>query len=145
MRLNQLSKIKTKGKKRLGRGIGSKKGKTSGRGTKGQKVRGKMPVGFTGAGLPTFRKLPLRRGLGNPPRSTKPKVLPLSKLNIFKNNSKIDLEALLRAKLINEDDTKRGVKILSDPGLDVSLTVKLPVSKKAKIEIEKKGGKLENA
>lgn len=69
MKLHQLTKIKTKDKKRLGRGIGSGKGKTAGRGTKGQKARGKIPQTFTG-GLSLYKKLPLRRGYGNPKMSS---------------------------------------------------------------------------
>ena len=69
--------------KRLGRGTGSGLGKTAGRGTKGQKARGKIPASFTGAGLPTFKKLPLRRGLGNRIVSIKPKVINLSKLKVL--------------------------------------------------------------
>ncbi len=145
MKLNELVKVKSKSKKRLGRGIGSEKGKTSGRGTKGQKARGKIPVGFTGGGLPTYKKLPLKRGYGNPSSKKKPKIISLSKLNILKNNSIVDLEQLVKAGLLNQKDVKGGVKILADEGLSVALTVKLPVSKKAKAEIEKKGGKVENA
>lgn len=132
----------TKKNKRLGRGIGSGKGKTGGRGTKGQKARGKMPVGFTGAGLATFKKLPLRRGLGNPSISVKPKIVNLGALNIFKKNSIVDIEQLLKVNLISQRDVSRGVKILADGDLEVSLTVKLPVSKTAKLAIEKKGGKV---
>lgn len=145
MELNKLIKVKSRSKKRLGRGIGSGKGKTGGRGTKGQKARGRIPVGFTGSGLPTFKKLPLKRGLGNRSTSQKPKVIALSKLNVFKSNTVVDMEQLLKAKLINENETKNGVKVLADTGLTVSLTVKLPMSKKAKLEVEKKGGKVENA
>lgn len=54
-----------KAKKRLGRGQGSGRGKTSGRGTKGQKARGKLRLGFNG-GVAMYRKLPLKRGKGNP-------------------------------------------------------------------------------
>lgn len=133
-----------KTKKRVGRGIGSGKGKTAGRGSKGQKARGKIPVGFSG-GLATFKKLPRRSGLGNPAVSVKLRTLDLSKLNIFKKNSVVDLEQLLKVNLINKKDLKRGVKILADQGLTVPLTVKLPVSKKAKMEIEKVGGKVEYA
>ena len=57
----------------------------------------------------------------------------------------VDLEQLLNLKLIGEKDVRNGVKILADEGLRVSLVVKLPVSKKAKIEIEKMGGKVEYA
>ncbi len=145
MKLNKLLKLKGKGSKRLGRGVGSGKGKTSGRGTKGQKVRGKMPVSFGGGGLPLYKKLPLRRGLGNSKVSAKLKVLTLDKLNVFKSKSAIDLEQLLKANLINKKDMEKGVKILAGGKLSVSLLVKLPVSKKAQEEIIKSGGKVENA
>lgn len=74
MKLHELMKIKTKNRKRLGRGLGSGKGKTVGRGTKGQKARGKMPAGFVG-NLPLYKKLPLRRGKGNPNPSKKEKKI----------------------------------------------------------------------
>lgn len=144
MKLHQLLKVKLKSKKRAGRGIGSGLGKTAGRGTKGQKARGKIPVGFSGAGLPTFKKLPKRAGLGNRKVSVKAKLLNLSKLNVFKPNSMVDLEQLMKAKLINEKDIKRGVKILAGGEITRSLTVKLPVSKKAIKEIDNAGGKVEN-
>lgn len=131
-----------KAKKRVGRGIGSGKGKTAGRGTKGQKAKGKIPIGFSG-GLSTFKKLPRRSGLGNPAVSAKLRSVDLSKLNVFRKNAVVDLEQLLNVNLISKKDMKRGVKILADQGLIVPLTVKLPVSKKAKMEIEKIGGKVE--
>lgn len=143
MKLNNLPKIIVVSKKRIGRGIGSGKGKTASRGTKGQKARGKIPLSFSGAGLPLFKKLPLRRGLGNKLVFKKPKLINLSKLNIFKHRSVVDLEELLKVNLINKKDTKRGVRILADKGLTTALTIKLPVSKKTKLEIEKKGGRVE--
>lgn len=145
MKLNELQKVITKQSKRLGRGLGSGKGKTGGRGTKGQKARGKMPVAFTGAGLAFFKKLPKRAGLGNQNVSLKPKLIDLSKLNVFKKNSVVDLEHLLRFNLITKKDSKQGVKILADAHLTVSLVVRLPVSKKARMEIENAGGKVEYA
>lgn len=144
MKLHKLLKVKTKSRKRAGRGIGSGLGKTAGRGTKGQKARGKIPVGFSGAGLPTFKKLPKRKGAGNRKVSIKAKLLNLSKLNVFKPNSMVDLEQLMKAKLINEKDLKRGVKILAGGEITRSLAVKLPVSKKAIKEIDSAGGKVEN-
>ena len=138
------SKLIARSEKRVGRGIGSGKGKTAGRGTKGQKARGKIPNTFTGAGLPTYKKLPLRRGLGNRKVSDKLKVLSLDKLNIFKTNSVVDLEQLFKSQLISKNDIQKGVKILAGGKLTVSLTVKLPVSKKAAVEIVKMGGKVEN-
>ena len=145
MKLNELLKLRIRSKKRVGRGIGSGLGKTAGRGTKGQKARGKMPVGFSGAGLPTYKKLPLKRGLGNPSSDSKVKTLHLSKLNIFKNNTIVDIEQLLKANLVNKKDIKNGIKVLADGKLEASLTVKLLVSKTAKIQIENKGGKVEYA
>lgn len=145
MKLNELPKIILRRNKRLGRGVGSGKGKTASRGTKGQKARGKIPAGFTGSGLPFFKKLPKRSGLGNAGVSSKLKVIALSKLNVFKKNSVVDLEQLLNLKLINKKDVKNGVKILTDDGLRVPLIVKLPVSKKAQMEIEHIGGKVEDA
>lgn len=144
MKLNTLPKIVNKQNKRLGRGIGSGLGKTAGRGTKGQKARGKIPVGFTGAGLPTYKKLPKRAGFGNKKVSAKMKLVTLNQLNIFKSNSVIDLEQLFKFKLINKNDAKIGVKILAEGKLSVPLTVKLPVSKTALKEIEGIGGKVEN-
>ncbi|MBI2597312.1 50S ribosomal protein L15 [Candidatus Daviesbacteria bacterium] len=145
MKLHQVLKSKRRSNKRIGRGVGSGKGKTAGRGTKGQKARGKIPVGLPGAGLPTFKKLPKRVGLGNRRVSVKPKPITLSKLNIFKKNSLVDLEQLFKVNIIDKEDLAKGVKILADGGLTVSLVVKLPVSKKAKMEIEHKGGKVEYA
>ena len=145
MKLNELIKIKRRSNKRVGRGIGSGLGKTAGRGTKGQKARGKIPVGFTGAGLSTFKKLPRSRGLGNRKITTKLKPVSLSMLNVFKANSTVDLEQLVKANIISGKDINRGVKILADNKLNVSLIIKLPVSKKAKIEIEDKGGKVDYA
>lgn len=145
MKLNEMLKIKDRRKKRVGRGIGSGLGKTAGRGTKGQKARGTIPVGFSGSGLPTYKKLPLRRGLGNPSVSLKSKIIHLSKLNVLKTNSVVDIEQLLKANLINKKDVKSGIKILADDGLTVALTVKLPVSKQARVKIESKGGKVEYA
>src|SRR3989338_7944768 len=110
MKLHELTKLKIKGKKRLGRGIGSGLGKTAGRGTKGQKARGKIPVGFSGSGLSLYKKLPLRRGYGNRSVSEKSIVLNLSDLSVIKGKTIIDIEELIKAKLISKKDAKRGVK-----------------------------------
>lgn len=130
-------------KKRVGRGVGSGKGKTAGRGTKGQKARGKIPVGFTG-NLPLYKKLPLRRGLGNPKLTMKNKVLTLSDLNVFPSRAIVDVGELLKMKIINEKEAKRGVKVLGSGELKKALTVKVPVSKGAGEKISQKGGKVEN-
>ena len=56
----------TKAKRRVGRGIGGKGGKTAGRGTKGQKARNTVPVGFEGGQLPLMQRIPKLRGFANP-------------------------------------------------------------------------------
>ncbi len=143
MKLHEVLKLKSRSSKRVGRGVGSGKGKTAGRGTKGQKARGKIPLAFTG-GLAFFKKLPKKRGSGNRKVSDKPKLIDISKLEVFKVNSIIDSEQLIKAKLINENDTKFGIKILAEGEITKALTIKLPVSKKVREKIEKAGGKVEH-
>ena len=65
MNLSDLHTIVKTSKKRVGRGQGSGKAKTAGRGTKGQKARGTTRPGFEGGQLPLIKRLPFRRGLGN--------------------------------------------------------------------------------
>lgn len=144
MKLHEMDTIKKRSKKRLGRGIGSGKGKTAGRGTKGQKARGKIPAGFIG-GLPLYKKLPLKRGKGNPNLSAKVKIVTISQLNVFKAKTVVNLEKLLEAKIISEKDAKSRVKILGDGEINTALTVGLPVSAAAARKIEAAGGKIEHA
>lgn len=141
MKLNELMKIKTRSKKRLGRGLGSGKGKTSGKGTKGQKARGKIRLGFIG-GLSLYRKLPLKKGKGNP--SSKSKVTPinLDQLTRFKSGSVVDIETLLQNKVINEKQAKYGVKILGTGEIKIPLDIALPISSAARKKIESLGGKI---
>ena len=143
MKLHELLKVNQRPKKRLGRGIGSGKGKTAGRGTKGQKARGKIPATFTGS-LSLYKKLPLRRGKGNPKLSVKPKLINLSKLNVFKSKEVVDIGKLLEARIITEKEAKKGVKVLGNGELNKVLTIKLPVSKSVLQKIEKLGGKVIN-
>ncbi len=131
-------------KKRLGRGIGSGRGKTAGRGTKGQKARGKIPASFIGGTLPLYKRLPFRRGLGN--RKTLSNALPLSLIKLAKLPAKtvVDLDKLIEEKIILRKKALRGVKILGMGPIEKALTVKLPVSKSAREAIEKAGGKVED-
>lgn len=143
MKLHKLIKINLKSRKRIGRGVGSGRGKTAGRGTKGQKARGKIPATFTGS-MPFYKKLPLRRGFGNPKFGLKPKVVLLSQLNVFPARTIVDIEQLIKAKIITEKEMATGVKILGNGQLEKALTVKVPVSKSVRATIEDKGGKVEN-
>lgn len=141
MKLYELLKINQRSKKRLGRGIGSGKGKTAGRGTKGQKARGKIPATFTGS-LSLYKKLPLRRGKGNPKLSKKLNLVSLSQLNVFKTKEVIDVEKLLEVKIISQKQAKQGVKILGNGEINKALVIKIPVSDSARKMIEKAGGKV---
>ena len=131
-------------KKRLGRGLGSGRGKTSGRGTKGQKARGKIPQNFSGD-MAFYKKLPNRKGLGNPKIFENPRIITLSILNNLPAKTVVDLDQLLKANIINKNDLKKGVKILSTGELKKALNINLPVSKGARQKIEKAGGKVTDA
>jgi len=143
MKLYEILRVKNRSNKRLGRGIGSGKGKTAGRGTKGQKARGKIPLGFTG-GMALYKKLPLRRGKGNLKLSANRKIVPLAKLNIFKAKTVVDMVKLQEANIISAKEARQGVKILDGGEIDAALTVKLDVSETARKKIIKSGGKVEN-
>src|SRR5258708_533754 len=147
MPLNNLSKVKTQTKKRLGRGHGSGRGKTAGRGTKGQKARGKVPSFGIGGGLLLYKKLPYKRGWarhgGNPKRSLKPVLIKTSQLNNFKKGTVINVQTLVEAGLIKQKDVStRGIKLLAQGELTTSLTVELPVSAKVRQQVEQVGGKI---
>lgn len=146
MSLNNLQKVKKNKKKRKGLGYGSGKIKTSGRGTKGQKSRSKVSLSFEGGALPLIKRLPYRRGKGrNKSISDKNLIVNVKHLNSFTKNQIIDVESLIKKKIVKADDAKKfGVKILGDGEIKQSLIVKLPISKSATKKIEKAGGKVEH-
>lgn len=141
MKLDKLQKIKKKTEKRIGRGPGSGRGKTSGRGTKGQKARGKITIvhpHFEGGQRPLFKRLPYRRGKGNRKISKKPIVVNLEALSILPANSQVDLETLVKYKIVNSNDAKiYGIKILGKGTSGKSLKIILPISKRAAEKISK--------
>ena len=145
MNLNNL--IKTNKKKiRVGRGIGSGKGKTSSRGHKGQKSRSGVSIkSFEGGQMPLYRRLP-KRGFKSQKKNNIA-VLNLKKiqsiLNKKKNNLKnnLDIKILKEKKLINKKFSK--LKILGTG--DIKNTIEITAhfaSKQALQKIEKAGGKL---
>lgn len=146
MKLNNLGKITTKSKRRLGQGHGSGRVKTSGRGTKGQNARSKRSLSFEGGALPLIKRLPFRRGKGkNKLFKKKPIVINVKVLNLLKPGSVVDLKALISNNIVNEQEAKEyGVKILGDGVIKNSLIIKLPISKQAAEKIKKAGGKVEN-
>lgn len=146
MKNSKLPKVLNKSAKRIGRGPGSGKGKTSGRGTKGQNARGSLSLvhsHYEGGQRPLIKRLPYRRGKGNPKVSKKPFVINLSDLSTFKNNQVVDLDSLIKGGLIKKEEAKtNGVKILGAGKIMVSLNVNLPASKSAAEKIIKAGGKV---
>lgn len=134
-----LQKLVTYASKRLGRGHGSGRGKTAGRGTKGQKARGSIPQDFEGGQVPLTKRLPLLRGKGrNASQKERVVILTVGRLSVFPKGSTITVEALQKQGLIAED-VKR-VKVLDSGTLSAALTVSVPCSKGAKLVIEKAGG-----
>jgi len=126
---------------RVGRGHGSGKGKTAGRGTKGQKARsgGQIPPYFEGGQLPLVRRLPYRRGFHNPFRVEFQEVHIRQLAARFPPGSELGPEELAAAGLI--DGLKRPVKVLSDGEIMHPLTVRAHrFSAAARAKIEAAGG-----
>ena len=143
--LNNREKI-NKSKLRVGRGIGSGKGKTSGRGVKGQKSRSGVAIkSFEGGQMPLYRRLP-KRGF-NPIKKEKIAIINLEKIQSLidakkiDNNSKIDLDSLKKANIINK--FYRKIKILGFGDIKSKINVSADfISKSAKEKLEKAGGTL---
>ena len=145
MELNSLIKNNKK-KIRVGRGIGSGKGKTSSRGHKGQKSRSGVAIkNFEGGQMPLYRRLP-KRGFKSLNKNNVA-ILNLSKiqniLDKFKNDIKnsLDLNILKEKKLINKKFIK--LKILGSGEIKKNIEISAHfVSKQALSKIEKAGGKI---
>ena len=141
--LNNTSKVKSK-KMRVGRGIGSGKGKTSGRGVKGQKSRSGVAIkSFEGGQMPLYRRLP-KRGF-NPIKKNKIAILNLDKIQKLITSKKLDLnsqiniETLKKAKIINNSSNK--IKILGAGDINVKINLNIDfISNSAKEKLEKAGG-----
>ncbi len=144
MKLHELQPAigSTTAPKRLGRGVGSQLGKTSGKGHKGAKARsggGKRP-GFEGGQMPLTRRLP-KRGFTNI-FGKEYAAVNVSALNVFEDGMTVTAETLVEAGLIKK--TLDGVKILGGGELTKKLTVNVDkVTESAKQKIEAIGGKVE--
>ena len=145
MKLSSLAKITKIKQKRLGQGHGSGRGKTAGRGTKGQNAKGSRPLSFEGGALSLIKRLPFLKGKGkNKSFKDQPATVNIKLLNSLKEGTIVDMKTLAENKIVNPEYAKKyGVKILGDGKLAVSLIVKLPVSKGALKRIEQAGGKVE--
>ena len=133
-----------KSRKRLGRGIGSGTGKTSGKGHKGQNARsgGGVRPGFEGGQMPLFRRLP-KRGFTNVFKKEYA-LVNVSVLENFEDGAEVTPEILINSGLIKKAKAKDGVRILGDGELTKKLSVKAHhFSKAAAEKIEAAGGKAE--
>ncbi len=145
MRLHELHPARgaNKSPRRVGRGIGSGLGKTSGRGQKGQKARaggGKGPA-FEGGQTPLQRRLP-KRGFNNKIFRRELVTVNVDRLNRFDDGTEVTPQLLLEAGIIKK--TGDGVKILGRGELERKLTVQMHAfSKSAVTKIEAAGGKAE--
>ena len=145
MELNSLTKNNTK-KIRVGRGIGSGRGKTSSRGHKGQKSRSGVAIkSFEGGQMPLYRRLP-KRGF-NPINKNKIAKINLDQIQNFLDKKRINpenqinLEILKKSKIINKSYLK--YKILSNGSLTTKINIEADFSSNsAKDKIEKIGGVL---
>ena len=129
-------------RRRVGRGIGSGTGKTSGKGHKGQNARsgGGVRPGFEGGQMPLYRRLP-KRGFTNI-FAKEYVAVNVSELERFENGTEVTAELLKETGVISK--VKDGVKILGRGELTKKLTVKVAkFSESAKEKIEKAGGKAE--
>ena len=142
-RLNNISETKIR-KIRVGRGIGSGKGKTSGRGHKGQKSRSGVAIkSFEGGQMPLYRRLP-KRGF-NPIKKIRVGKINLGKIQLFieqkkiNKSEKISLDLLKKLKIINKNSAK--LKILGFGEVKEKINIEADLfSKSAKIKLEKIGG-----
>lgn len=143
-----LPKIKTKSKKRRGRGYASGKGgHTSGRGMKGQKSRNKIHILFEGVKVKKsfFKRIPLKRGKGKHHPKNKPIIINLELLNLLSDGSKVTVDSLIKNNIVKENDARKyGVKILGNGDIKKKLIINVPISKSASEKIKKAGGKVIN-
>ena len=145
MKLHELQPAEgsRKAPKRLGRGVGSGIGKTSGKGHKGQWARsgGGVRPGFEGGQLPLIRRIP-KRGFHNKFANVFTEVN-ICELESFDNNTVVTPELLVSTGIVRKVE-KDGIKILGNGELTKKLTVKVnAVSETAKSKIEAAGGTVE--
>ena len=131
-----------KKKVRVGRGIGSGKGKTSGRGMKGQHARNTVRPGFEGGQIPLIRKLAIR-GFNNKKFAKVYSIVNVGDLAGLEPNTVVDEQLLYEIRIVGKREPY-GLKVLGNGELNVPLTVRASKFTKSAIEkIEKAGGKIE--
>ena len=128
----------TRNRKRVGRGIGGKGGKTAGRGTKGQRARGSIPAGFEGGQLPLHMRIPKMKGFKNPFK-VEFQVVNLDKLGeLFPEGGAVGVDDLVAKGAVRKGQP---VKVLGQGDLAVAVQVSAQAfSGSAKDKIEAAGG-----
>ena len=148
MRLNEISDnpYSKHNKKRVGRGIGSGKGKTSGKGHKGQKARSGVAIkGFEGGQMPLHRRLP-KHGFNNIFRKQYT-IIGLDDLQKAIDSGKIDDKKIINAKVLKDNGVinriKDGIKLLGNGSINSKIEIEVTAaSSSAKKAIEKVNGKI---
>ena len=144
MNLSNLPQSVKTGKKRLGRGFGSGVGgHTVGRGQKGQKTRGVIPLWFESGQLPIVRRTPFIKG------KHRFQVINLQPITVnfdiltsyFEDKAVVDTTSLVKTLKVSDKEAKRGFKIIATGKLEKALEVNVPASAGAIKAIEKAGGK----
>ncbi len=131
----------TRAPKRVGRGRSSGHGKTSGRGMKGQKARGKTRVGFEGGQMPLQRRVPKLRGF-KPREKKEYHLVNVEKLNLFSDGDLVTPQALVEKGILRK--LQREVKVLGRGTLERRLTVRAHAfTRGAVAKIEAAGGSAE--
>ena len=146
IKLNNRTKI-NRTKIRVGRGIGSGKGKTSGRGVKGQKSRSGVAIkSFEGGQMPLYRRLP-KRGF-NPIKKTNIAILNLDKIQSYINKKNIktsdvlNSDLLIKLKLINKNSVK--LKILGTGDIKDKINIEADLASSSAVKkLEKIGGSIQ--
>ena len=146
VKLNNLNVKSHKPKKRVGRGIGSGLGKTSGRGVKGQKSRSGVAIkSYEGGQMPLFRRLP-KRGFNSLYKKEKDVAINLHNISKLIESKKIDSSKSidLRKFLLKQKKLKKvKVKVLGTGDIKVKINILADkFSKSAQAKIEKAGGKI---
>ncbi len=149
MKLNELKPAKgsVKEKTRVGRGIGSGKGKTSGAGQKGQKARSGVAInGFEGGQMPIYRRLP-KMGFSNPSRKRYAEITP-GRIQAALDSKKLDgkgditAETLVKSGMLS--NSYDGVRLIGGGEIKSKVSLKIAgASKSAQAAIEKAGGSVE--
>ncbi len=147
MKLNEIrdNEDASKSRRRKGRGIGSSKGKTAGRGVKGQKSRSGVAInGFEGGQMPIYKRLP-KRGFSNVKFASKLNIVSIERVEKAIADKKLDVKKAITAEALVEAGVLRrakdGVRVLSDGEAKSKMNFEVAgASKAAIVKIEKAGG-----